>query len=149
MCDFSFRVAAGFEPTSFSLRSGRFNRYPILTPPLTPWRSDHSRYPFHPSQHGRPGWWPRPPLNKKWFPIHFPSGLKRADWNFFFMIFENSFFPLNFLKNEKMKKIKIFRPPDWLFFPPPDGQETIYHLRVALGGLYHVAPMISPTKAVY
>ena len=32
---FSFLVAAGFEPTSLSLRSGRFNRYPILTPHLS------------------------------------------------------------------------------------------------------------------
>ena len=30
---FSFLVAAGFEPTSLSLRSGCINRYPILPPP--------------------------------------------------------------------------------------------------------------------
>ena len=29
---FLFLVAAGFEPTSLSLRSGRFNRYTMLTP---------------------------------------------------------------------------------------------------------------------
>ena len=29
---FPFLVAAGFEPTSLSLRDGRFNPYPILTP---------------------------------------------------------------------------------------------------------------------
>ena len=29
---FSFLVAAGFEPTSLSLRSRRLNRYPILSP---------------------------------------------------------------------------------------------------------------------
>ena len=29
---FLFLVAAGFEPTSLSLRSGCLNRYPILTP---------------------------------------------------------------------------------------------------------------------
>ena len=34
----------------------------------------------------------RPPLNKKLFPVHRSGGLKRADWNFFFMIFEKSFF---------------------------------------------------------
>ena len=38
-----------------------------------------------------------PPLNKKLFPVHRPGGLKRADWDFFFMIkffmiFEKSFF---------------------------------------------------------
>ena len=34
MSVFSFLVTAGFEPTSLSLGGGRFNRYPILTPPL-------------------------------------------------------------------------------------------------------------------
>ena len=34
----------------------------------------------------------RPPLNKKVFPVHRPGGLKRADWDFFFMIFEKSLF---------------------------------------------------------
>ena len=33
---------------------------------------------------------PRPPLNEKLFPVHRPSGLKMADWNFFFFFF--SFF---------------------------------------------------------
>ena len=35
MSIFSFLVAAGFEPTSLSLRSGYINRYPILNPPST------------------------------------------------------------------------------------------------------------------
>ena len=30
---------------------------------------------------------PRPPLNKKLFPIHQPGGLKRADRDFFFIFF--------------------------------------------------------------
>ena len=34
----------------------------------------------------------RPPLNTKLFPVHRPSGLKRADWKFYFMIFEKVFF---------------------------------------------------------
>ena len=34
----------------------------------------------------------RPPLNKELFPVHRPSGLKRADWNFFFFNFTNNFF---------------------------------------------------------
>ena len=32
MSVFSFLVAAGFEPTSLSLQSGRINRYTMLTP---------------------------------------------------------------------------------------------------------------------
>ena len=37
-------------------------------------------------------------INEKLFPVHRPSGLKRAEWNFFFlMIFLKSFFPLNFV----------------------------------------------------
>ena len=39
----------------------------------------------------------RPPLNKKLFPVHRPGGLKRADWDFFFMIFEKRFFSSIFL----------------------------------------------------
>ena len=38
----------------------------------------------------------RPPLNKKLFPVHHPSGLKRAGWHFFFMFFEKSVFSSNF-----------------------------------------------------
>ena len=34
----------------------------------------------------------RHPLNKKLFPVHRPSGLKRADWDFFSMIFEKKVF---------------------------------------------------------
>ena len=30
----------------------------------------------------------RPPLNKKVFPVHRPSGLKRANWKIFFIFFE-------------------------------------------------------------
>ena len=33
----------------------------------------------------------RPPFSEKLFPVHRPSVLKRAGWNFFFMIFENKF----------------------------------------------------------
>ena len=33
-----------------------------------------------------------PPLKKKLFPVHRPSRLQRADWDFFFMIFEKRFF---------------------------------------------------------
>ena len=40
---------------------------------------------------------PRPTLNKKWFPVHWPGGLKRAGWNFFFVILEKKFFFLNLL----------------------------------------------------
>ena len=40
----------------------------------------------------------RPPLIEKLFPVHRPSGLKRADWNFFFMIFEKSCFFLIFFQ---------------------------------------------------
>ena len=48
----------------------------------------------------------RPPLNKKMFPVHRPGGLKRANWDFFFMIFEKTFFFLNLLYilvNEKLR----------------------------------------------
>ena len=31
----------------------------------------------------------RPPLNKKLFPVNWPGGSKRADWNFFFHLFNN------------------------------------------------------------
>ena len=37
----------------------------------------------------------RPPLNKKLFPVNWPGGSKRADWNFFFHLF----------KKKKKKKI--------------------------------------------
>ena len=33
-------------------------------------------------------WELRPPLIEKLFPVHRPSGLNRADWNLFYMIFE-------------------------------------------------------------
>ena len=32
---------------------------------------------------GRPASGPRPPLNKKFFPVDCPSGFKRTDWDFF------------------------------------------------------------------
>ena len=38
-----------------------------------------------------------PPLNKKVFPVHRPGGLKRADWDFFFMIFEKKKKNLNLI----------------------------------------------------
>ena len=44
----------------------------------------------------------RPP-NKKLFPVHQPGGLKRADSDFFFMIFESSWY---ILLNEKLKTEK-------------------------------------------
>ena len=37
----------------------------------------------------------RPSLNEKLFPVHRPSGLKRADWNVCFFIFKKNIF-LNF-----------------------------------------------------
>ena len=40
-------------------------------------------------------WWNigfRPPLNEKWFPVHRPSRLKRADWNFIFFIYYYYYF---------------------------------------------------------
>ena len=56
----------------------------------------------------------RPPLNKKLFPVHRPGGLKRADWDFLFMIFENSFFSQScwyILVNEKLKTEKKKKIP--------------------------------------
>ena len=78
----------------------------------------------------------RPLLNKKVFPVYRPGGLKRADWDFFFMIFEEkkkSQSSWYILVNEKIKteKKKHSRPPDWLFWQSPGGQETIFYLRVA------------------
>ena len=53
-------------------------------------------------------------LNKKVFPDHRPGGLKRADWDFFFMIFEKSFFfsqpSWYILVNEKLKTEKKYIP---------------------------------------
>ena len=39
------------------------------------------------------------------------------------------------LVNEKLKtgRKKKSRPPDWLFWQSPGGQETIFHLRMAWG----------------
>ena len=80
----------------------------------------------------------RPPLDKKLFPVDRPSGLTRADWNFFFIVFEKKFFfPLCLLcvlVNRQMKRRgkKISRPPDWPFAGAVGGQETIFYLRVAL-----------------
>ena len=90
-------------------------------------------------------WWPlcrhicplRPSLNKKVFPVHWPGGPKRADWDFFFMIFEKTFIfsqsSWYILVNEKLKtenkKIPTSRLPFW---QSPGGQETIFYLRVAL-----------------
>ena len=36
-----------------------------------------------------------PPLKKKLFPVQRPSGLKRADWNFFFHIYKKKIFLLS------------------------------------------------------
>ena len=63
----------------------------------------------------------RPPLDKELFPVHRPSGLKRADWNFSFQIFIFFFFNfptlyiLVYKKNQLGKKTKS-RPTDWPFF---------------------------------
>ena len=68
--------------------------------------------------------------------VHRPGGLKRADWDFFFMFLDKSFFSQSswyILVNEKLKTEKIkSRPPDWLFWQSPGGQETIFYLRMAL-----------------
>ena len=51
----------------------------------------------------------RPPLNKKLFPAHQPGGLKRADWDFFFMIKKKKKIPQSswyLLGNEKLKTEK-------------------------------------------
>ena len=58
----------------------------------------------------------RPPLDQELFPVHRPSGLKRAYWNFFFK-FQFFFFLLYFPA---------------LYILVYSGQETIIHLRVAL-----------------
>ena len=78
------------------------------------------------------------PLNKKLVSCHRPSGLKRSDWNFFFVKKKkfgggNSQFSQYILvyEHEKQKEKKS-RPPDWPLYCPPGGQETIYHLRLAL-----------------
>ena len=80
----------------------------------------------------------RPPLNEKLFPVHRPSGLKRANWNFFSHIFNKRFFFLPFppvhsslYKHEIRKEKKQKRPNNWPSFYSPGGQETIIHLRVA------------------
>ena len=77
----------------------------------------------------------KPPSNKKLFPVQRPGGLKRADLDFFFMIFEKSVFfsqsSWYILVNEKLKtekKEEKSRPPDWLYWQSRGGQETIFHL---------------------
>ena len=79
----------------------------------------------------------RPPLDKKWFPVHRPGGLKRARWKLFFIIFEKKFsFSQSsqyILVNEKWKtEKKKSRPPDWLFWESPGGQETLFLLKDGL-----------------
>ena len=75
--------------------------------------------------------------NKKLIPVHWPSGLKRDDWIFFFTFLKKVFFFLivsvypSQLKM-KMKNEKKSRPTDWLFCEESGEQETIFHLRVAL-----------------
>ena len=84
----------------------------------------------------------RPALNKKLFPVHRPSGLKRADWNFFLLIlkiflFVFLHFPLYILVHKKRNwggggGGRNSQPPDLPFFCPPGLQETFFYLRVAL-----------------
>ena len=62
-------------------------------------------------------WILRPPLDKELFPVHCPSGLKRADWNFFFSDFQqknifHTFPPCTFLFIKKDKSGKKKRNPD-------------------------------------
>ena len=84
---------------------------------------------------GQEGLKVRPPLNETLFPVHRPSGLKRADWNFFFIFSKTIFFftfpPLYILvyTNMKLKKRKKdSRLTYWPFFYSPGGQKTIIHL---------------------
>ena len=61
----------------------------------------------------------RPPLDKELFPVHCPSGLKRAYWNFFFQfsIFFSYFPALYILVYEKKKilidRLAVFLPTRW------------------------------------
>ena len=66
-----------------------------------------------------------PPLNKKVFSVHQPVGLKRADWDFFFMIFEEkkkSQSSWYILVNEKLKTERKKNPdlPTGFFGSSPD-----------------------------
>ena len=84
----------------------------------------------------------RPPLNKKLFPVHRPSGLKRANWNSFSFF---SYFPspnFFYLVNMTLKMyILVYEKMNlgnkslwsWPFLRPLGRQETIFYLRVALG----------------
>ena len=66
----------------------------------------------------------RPPLIEKLFPVNRPSGLKRADWNFFFIIFEEKkkkthFFSVNeknILKNPDLPTGYFLHPVDRKLF---------------------------------
>ena len=83
----------------------------------------------------------RPPLDKKLFPVHRPTGLKRADWNLFSYFLKNAFFPsyflylinitLNMEKNPALSTGFVFsgtrwRGIDFFFF------FFFFYLRVAL-----------------
>ena len=70
-----------------------------------------------------------PPLNKELFPVHRPSGLKRAVWNFFFSIFSKK--NIIIYKKKLNEKKKDSRPTDWPLFCRTGGQETIIRLRMA------------------
>ena len=87
-----------------------------------------------------------PSLSEKLFPVNRPSGLKRANWNFFFHNFGN-FGPKNqyiLVKKKKShkKNKKISDCPTGVFFLPPGGQETLIHLRMAWrsSGWWRFAP---------
>ena len=79
----------------------------------------------------------RPPLNKKSFPVHQPGGLKRADLDFFFMIFEKVVFSQSsqyILVNEKLETGKKKKPTSRLAFLAVTRRTgTIFYLRMALG----------------
>ena len=60
----------------------------------------------------------------------------RADWNFFFHNFgKNVFLKKKSVHSGKKKNVisKKKKISDWPLFLPPGGQETIIHLRMALG----------------
>ena len=83
----------------------------------------------------------RHPLNKKFFPVHQPVGLKRADWNFFFHISPPIYFFYSppavyyiylcilyffmFIKNEIRKK-KNPDLPTGRFFPCPEHRKRFF-----------------------
>ena len=87
-----------------------------------------------------------PPLNKTLFPVQRPSGLKRANWNFFFIFGKKKKFyfpPMYILVYKKMKsgKKKKFRPPGrpggFFWSHPVDRKQTCFN-RLAKHGLLTV-----------